>query len=485
MGRRVSGGSPFAGDVEPWRVSLLAPGSGRPTVPFPHPWNYGEPIRILETYHWGSAARPAAQRHTSYLDVQPFDPVLVTRDPGLIKAILKDTGAGEGEFDRDTLPSTGIARATGTDTLLYANGETWRRQKKLSALPFSKSKLFQPEKFHEFEQTFRQTVTKRLDALREHLAASGQDRVQVELEPEIKVVMLEMLANNFFGAEIDYDELRDRFVPALMLVIEHIVADTVVNKLGLSFPSRRVAQAKADFEELVDRVLEPRRQARGLWGQFRSDAPDDALRSNLRVFLAGALEATTSFASWALSHLARDPELQQRVYDEVKDVDTYTPQELEDADLLGLVLEETLRLTPSLYFLPRRATTDRWVETEDGRRLMVPRGTHVLLDVWHANRCEDFWGVPVSGIRATAFDPGRWEALRKRGISPKNLPHFGFGLGPRVCPGKHLGQLEVGLVVGATIRVFKLSAVNPDPGVHAAVSTKPADGVLVDLELRE
>lgn len=41
--------SPFEGDIRPTRVPLFAPGSDRPGLPFPHPWNYDQPIRILET----------------------------------------------------------------------------------------------------------------------------------------------------------------------------------------------------------------------------------------------------------------------------------------------------------------------------------------------------------------------------------------------------------------------------------------------------
>ena len=121
-------------------------------------------------------------------------------DPVLIRAITTDTGDREGQFDRDTLPSTGIARATGPDTLLYANGPLWRTQRKLAASPFGKTTLFQPEVFHEFAASFRETVRARLGVLRAHLQQSGKSSVQLPLEPEIKAVMLEMLANNFFGA---------------------------------------------------------------------------------------------------------------------------------------------------------------------------------------------------------------------------------------------------------------------------------------------
>jgi cytochrome P450 len=490
--RQLLGISPFAGDIRPTRVPLFQLGSHRHTVPFPHPWNYLEPLQILESYFWGADAEQGSGRHNRYLEVPGFAPVFVTRDPRVIRAITTETGDRDGQFDRDTLPSVGIARATGKDTLLYANGPTWRRQKKLAAPPFGKTTLFQPEQFHEFATTFRHTVRQRLEALEQHLKSSGP-RAQFRLEVEIKAVMLEMLANNFFGAEIPYEAIQNRYVPALERMIAHIVRDTVINKLGIPvwrLPgfTRGLAQVKDDhaaFEQLTDHALAGRKDGKGLWRQFRSDAPDAALRSNLKVFLAGALEATTSYASWAISHLARNPTAQEKVFHEVKGIEEYTPENLDHAKYLGAVLDETLRLTPSLYFLPRKATADTWIGTADGSKLLIPHGTHILLDVWHANRHEDHWGVAVTGHPALAFVPERWEGLAAQGRGSKEVLHFGFGHGPRVCPGKHLGQLEVALVVGAFVKLFRFKAVHPENPAKAGVSTKPLDGTFVELELRE
>jgi cytochrome P450 len=460
-------------------------------VPFPTPWNYDQPIRILETYFWGADAETGSGRHNRYLDFPGFSPVLVTRDPQIIRAITAETGDKEGQFDRDTLPSVGIARATGKDTLLFANGSIWRRQKKLSAPPFGKTSLFQPEEFHGFAETFRHTVRERLEALRKRLQNSPAP-LQIALEPEIKAVMLEMLVNNFFGSEIAYQQIRNRYVPALECLIDHIVRDTVINKIGIPIQrmpnfTQGIAKAKeasAVFDELTDHVLAARKTGKAHWRQFQSDAPDSALRSNIKVFLAGALEATTSYASWALSHLARNQTAQDRVFNEVQEIEDYTPEKLESAKFLGCVLDETLRLTPSLYFLPRRATAETRIETADHRTLVLPKGTHVLLDVWHANRHEDHWGVGVTGHPAAEFVPERWETMSVPSRGARDVLHFGFGHGPRVCPGKHLGQLEVGLVVGAFVKLFRFDAVHAENDAKAGVSTKPADGCLVKLELR-
>ena len=305
--------------------------------------------------------------------------------------------------------------------------------------------------------------------------------------------MLELIVNNFFGASIPYKEIRDRYVPGIDRVIDHIVRDTVINISGCPLhriPSFTAGIAKAKeasdiFEELTDLAIAGRSDGRGLWGQFQSNAPDSELRSNIRVFLAGALEATTSYASWAIAHLARNPQAQEQVFAEVRNIQEYTPEALGNATYLGHVLDETLRLTPSLYFHPRRATADTWIETTSGLRMRIPRGTHILMDIWHANRHEDHWGVGATGYPALDFVPERWERIAAHGKGSSEFLHFGFGHGPRFCPGKNLGQMEVALVVGSFVKLFRFQA--PAQGIpeRAGVSTKPLDGVTIDLIPRQ
>lgn len=490
--KQLVGINPFGGNCRPSRIPLFFQ-FGRPSLPFPHPGNYQRPIDILESFFWQADREEGPGRHNRYLDVPGFPPILVTRDPGIIRAILTSTGDQEGQFDRDTLPSRGIARATGEDTLLFGNGPMWRRQRKASASPFGKTALFQVDVFLEFEVTFRKTVRQRLTVLRQHLQDTGGDKLRIEIEPEIKALMLEMLVKCFFGSTIDYQEIRDVYVPALERVIDHIVRDTIVNRLALpgSFLarfSRRYAQANRDiatFDELTNRVLAARSSGAGLWKKLGTDAPDAALRSNIKVFLAGALEATTSFATWAISHLARNEEWQEKVYCEVETIADFSPEQLNRAKNLNAVLEETLRLTPSLYFLPRQATVSTRVQTGDGREMLIPEGTHILLDVWHANRHADHWGESITGFPADVFAPQRWAELAAKKINTKEFLHFGFGHGARVCPGKHLGQLEVALLIGVFVKLFKFRAVHATCAVKAGVSTKPADGTLIELELRK
>lgn len=482
--------NPFYGDIQVSRVWVLRPSTRNATLPFPSRTNYHRPLDILETFFAKADRYTGTARHNRYLECPGFPPVLITRDPDVIRAILTATGDRQGQFDRDTMPSAGIARATGPDTLLFSNGPQWRQHRQASSKPFGKTALFREEIFAEFEETFRQTVAERIALLRAHLAQVGKAEIEIQLEPEIKGIMMEMLLKNFFGATLDREEIRDCYIPAIDRIIEHIVRDTVEHRFRILPRIRRRSAGPGElqedferFEQLTDRAIEPRRAGRAAWAKVDPQISDSDLRSNIKVFLAGALEATTSYATWAISHLARSPAVQQRVRDEVAGIHSYEPHSLEQAPCLQNVLRETLRLTPSLYFLPRRANADTWLEVSDGRRLFLPRGTHILLDVWHANRLEEYWGMEKTGFLATEFQPDRWLNIDASEKSKEYL-HFGFGHGARVCPGKHLGELEAALVVGGLVKLFEMEALSADNPARAGVSTKPADGTLVRLRLR-
>ena len=118
-----------------------------------------------------------------------------------------------------------------------------------------------------------------------------------------------------------------------------------------------------------------------------------------------------------------------------------------------------------------------------GGRFWSP-GTRTSFSTCGTPTCEEFWGAEATGYPAETFAPDRWDVLAQKGRSSRELMHFGFGHGPRICPGKFLGLLEVALVVGAFVKLFTFTAVNERMEARAGVSTKPADGVWVDLSLR-
>jgi cytochrome P450 len=474
---QLVGDSPFSGTLRAERLPTLATALAAAR-------HCRTPLRILDhVFRDGGDLK--------YLDVPGFPAVLFVRDPDLIRAVTVDT-ANRGDFDRDTLPTQGIARVVGGTNLLFARGEAWRKHRAAAARVFGAGTFQTPELYRDMEQAIRRAAEPQVEELARLVRASPSGRCRVRLEPDIQAVMLNVLVNVLFGSDVPHHELRARYLPAIAGVIRYILVDTVANQMRVPvfrIPAltRRHGRLKHDrgvFEELVDRVLATRSEGAGFWPLLTADGPEEAIRSNVRVFLAGALEATSSYLSWAIVNLARHPEAQARAHEEAART-PLTPEGRAGAEYLQQVLAESLRLNNALYFLPRVAVRDTTLRGARGW-LGVPAGTHVVLATYHMNRCESHWGVGATGYPAGAFAPQRWDAanMAARGRSTKDNLHFGFGHGPRVCIGKHFSEAEAFVCLALFLRRFEFRAAGGSVRPASGVSTRPADGVDVELTLR-
>jgi cytochrome P450 len=493
---QLVGRNPFAGTLPVQQLPLAS--MGLVTIR-----NFRTPLRILDFVF-------RDDDDLKYLDVPGFPLMLFVRNPELIRTITVET-ALDGAFDRDTLPTQGIGRVVGKENLLYSQGEVWRKHKGAVVRPLGTVAVRTAEVFHDLERTIRKAVEPQLEDLVERVRRSPTNSSQkgdwtpqshgssplfatrMQLEPDIQAVMLNVLVNVLFGAAIPHDELRARYLPAIRNVIAYIMLDTVANPFGvpifrlpaLTWQHARLKRDWRTFEELVDRVMRTRAAGAGFWPLLTAAGTEKAIRSNVRVFLAGALEATASYISWTLSNLARDPVAQERAYRETQTFAEITPEAREGAVYLQQVLAETLRLNNSLYFLPRVALRDTTVTTSQGT-LTIPADTHIALATYHANRCEKYWGVEATGYAATVFAPDRWDAknMEARGRSSKDNLHFGFGHGPRVCVGKHFSEAEAFVCMVLFLRRFRFRAVHATTEADSGVSTRPRDKVELELSLR-
>jgi cytochrome P450 len=474
---QLLGECPFPGTLRVERLPVVA--SALATVR-----HFRTPLRILDHVFRGDG-------DLKYLDVPGFPTILFVRDPEVIRAVTVGT-MNHGDFDRDTLPTQGIARVVGGRNLLFAQGEIWRKHRAAAARVFGAGTVQTPDVYRDMEQAIRRAVEPQIEELAERVRRSRTGTVRMQLEPSIQALMLNVLVNVLFGSSVPHAELREKYLPAIGNVIRYILLDTVANQLR--FPVFRIpaltrghARLKHDrlvFEELVDRVIRTRSEGAGFWPLLTAEGPEEAIRSNVRVFLAGALEATSSYLGWALANLARQPAARAAAHAEAVRT-TISPEGREAATYLQQVLAETLRLNNSLYFLPRVAVRDTTVSTPAGW-LAVPAGTHLVLATYHAGRCERHWGVAATGYPAAAFVPERWDAgnMAGRGRSSKDNLHFGFGHGPRVCIGKHFSEVEAFVCLMLFLRRFEFRAVREASEADAGVSTRPRDGVDLELSLR-
>src|SRR5262245_27576855 len=197
---QLLGGPPFRGSLKVERLPVFATALST----FRH---FRTPLKILDNVFQGD-------HDLKYLDVPGFPPILFVRDPELIRTITVET-ANQGNFDRDTLPTQGIARVVGGSNLLFAQGETWRKHRVAAARPFGATAVLAPEVYGEMESAVRRAVEPRLEEIAERVRKSPTNTYRMRLESDVKAVMLDVLVNVLFGSAVPHEELKTKYLPAI------------------------------------------------------------------------------------------------------------------------------------------------------------------------------------------------------------------------------------------------------------------------------
>lgn len=170
-------------------------------------------------------------------------------------------------------------------------------------------------------------------------------------------------------------------------------------------------------------------------------------------------DTTSASFAWACHFLTQHPQWKQALQREVREADL-TPlfndttgeaadniaRCLEGLPILNGVLQETLRLFPTVPVTNRVAICDT---TLGGHP--IPKGTEILISPWVINRSSTLWGA--DGRNAQAFDPQRWIDQDGRpnnhGGADTNYAIQTFLHGPRSCLGSGFAKAELRCLLAA------------------------------------
>lgn len=175
---------------------------------------------------------------------------------------------------------------------------------------------------------------------------------------------------------------------------------------------------------------------------------------NALDMLFGGIDTTANSAAILLYYLAKNPEKQEKLYDELKRIlpstgEDITVEKLEDMKFLRACLKESMRLSPIAFGNSRRIPKDMVLSN-----YQVPAGTNVLM--MHGHLCLDEKYFP----QAHKFQPERWMKGPNGEPSESKQAHpfvyMPFGFGPRMCLGRRFAELEIHTFVARTIRNFNV-----------------------------
>eukprot|EP00898_Chlorokybus_atmophyticus_P006609 jgi/Chlat1/694/Chrsp104S01282 len=175
--------------------------------------------------------------------------------------------------------------------------------------------------------------------------------------------------------------------------------------------------------------------------------------------VSGGVDTTSVSITWCLYHLAKNPDVQQQVYNEVASVlgdrEVVTAADLQHLPLVKAAVKETMRLTP--------------VVPQHGRIL----GTSITIDAYHVGHDPNLFKDP------DRFYPQRFLGKDKQHSPFATIP---FGHGARRCIGSYLALMETHVAVACLLQKFELLHHGPPVGTRTALTILPDRSV--DLEFR-
>ncbi|KAI2473921.1 probable cytochrome P450 6a13 isoform X3 [Diabrotica virgifera virgifera] len=217
-----------------------------------------------------------------------------------------------------------------------------------------------------------------------------------------------------------------------------------VNIIGSTVDYRRKNNVRReDFLQLMINLLDQ-----------PEDGPNhltfDQVIAQVGIFFVAGFETSSSTMTFALYELAKHPELQDRLRDEINtalnDKKELTYESINEMKYLQQVIDETLRLYPVVSNLQRKCVKDY---TFKNSNMVVERGVTCVIPIFSIQRDPEFFKDPLT------FDPDRFSPENKNNIVPySNLP---FGEGPRNCIGLRFGYMQSKIGIIEIIRRFKLT----------------------------
>jgi cytochrome P450 len=351
--------------------------------------------------------------------------------------------------------------------LVTADGQDWKRQRRLAQPAFQHGQL------EPICMIMTQTIAEVLNGWH----APGQGLSTIALFSELRKLTLSVVIRALFGTELapQLPSVADSFVAALEVTNRRIISPIPYLPWLYQVPTRdnlAFRRAAGYLSKVVEQIIRRRERttepastdllALIMAAQLAEEnqITPRLVRDEIMTLLLAGFETSATTMTWAICLLERHREAWSRMVTEVDlALGGRTPEfrDLHTLPYTRAVLEETLRLRPAVWAIPRMAT-----RADEVRGFRVPRGDIVFLVPYVTHRHPDFWVDPEQ------FEPTRFLPASRRAID--RWAYFPFGAGQRKCLGMDFALMEGQLTLAMIVQRYQLQSpdqldVRPDPYV--------------------
>ncbi|MET9760081.1 cytochrome P450 [Streptomyces sp. NPDC006372] len=384
------------------------------------------------------------------ITLQPGTRTIVVQDPDLIRTMLVDLAPtlDKGRFFEKMGHILG-------DSVVTAAGQEHVRKRRQLQPAFARSEIAR------YVDIMRNEVTAATD--------TWQPGQSLDVREAMVKLSLDMLAKTVFSDSLDEETFR-RLRHDLSVVMTGVGARIMLpdwaERVPLPF-NRRFNESRDAVRATIHQAVDDL-QATGhdtgdmLSLLLRATDPDtgeplttDQICSEILTLAVAGTETTASVLSWILYELARHPDIEARVLDELHEVLGERPIDFADVTQLPYlrrVVTEATRLHHTGWLVTRRTTTEirlgEWT---------LPAGTELAYCQHALHRDPTLFPNPL------AFDPDRWLDSAQPSPTGAFLP---FGAGKHKCIGDHFALTELITAIATIVRRVRF-------GLSAGLTVRP------------
>jgi cytochrome P450 len=396
--------------------------------------------------------------------------------PDLARQVL----VTQAKLFRRTGRQVDVLREWDGDGLVTSDGEFWVRQRRLA------QPAFHPKRFAAYGEAMTAATSRLVDRWQ------SQQADALEMNSEMTDLTLEIMARTFFGADLSG---QTKSLGEAVAVLSEYATREIGKPFSLPnwvpLPSiRRKVQAVRFLNETIDGMIQQRRnspddrgdllsmllQATDEEGDGRGMTDEQVRHEAMTLFMAGH-DTTAGTLPWVWYLLAKHPETEARVLEELDRVLAGRTPQAEDLPQLPytqMVIKETLRLYPQAYVLFARVASE---DLELGG-YQIPRGSRLYPSPYVIHH-DPRWYPDPERFDPERFSPERFEQLPACAWIP-------FGAGARACVGQAFAMLEMTLIVATVLQRVRLALApdQVDPEPLALFSLRPKGGLRMRFQPR-
>jgi len=395
--------------------------------------------------------------------------LIFTSDPDHVKQLLQEDHSAY----RKNLAYRKLKLLLG-DGLFTGEGKSWLQQRRLAQPAFHKERL------SVYVASMQEAAGK--------LAEQWQSKEEVNVVPEMTAVTLRIISKallNIDQGEEGNKVIEDHLPYALDFMIRRITSPV---NMPMFFPVPkhiRFRESVREMDRMIRNLIKYRRDQKDYGDDLLSmlmqarDAEtgetmgDRNLRNEILTFFLAGHETTAMTMSWMLYLLAVNPDAQERLRSEIRDVyrsEAVTPDQLHRMTYTQNVIKETMRMFSPIWIMGREAL----IPGKLGEYL-IKRGDSIIFSSFLIHRHPRYWQKPEE------FNPDRFS--HDEGMKQHKYAYFPFGGGPRLCIGNSFAMMEMQVLLSEIAGRFRFQLVDKShPDFHFSLTLRPKKEIRIRLE---